>query len=133
LRPGGLVIEALQTTLLHYLRRDGDAMPFWRMASIPVTELRSRAVAIAELVGSDRWIVTDTDAVAGGGTLPGRTIPSAGLSCSGDLTAVLRRSDRPVIARVHENRTVCDLRTVDPLLDHELAAALSAAALDSGR
>ncbi len=133
LRPGALVIEALQSTMLHHLRRDADAIPFWRMASVPVAELRARAEAIAHRVGSDRVTVAATEAVPGGGTLPGRTIPSIGLSCPGDVTAVLRQATRPVIARVHENTTVCDVRTVDPLLDRELAGALSAALAATGR
>ncbi len=33
LRPGGLVLDALQSTALAYLRRDGAAIPFWRMAT----------------------------------------------------------------------------------------------------
>jgi hypothetical protein len=77
--------------------------------------------------------VAETDAVPGGGTLPGRTIPSIGLCCRGELTAVLRQVTRPVIARIHENTTVCDVRTVDPLLDHELAGALSVALAETGR
>src|SRR5205085_12398925 len=36
LRPGALVLAALQETALAYLRRDGDAIPFWRMTSVPV-------------------------------------------------------------------------------------------------
>ncbi|HEX9970001.1 MAG TPA: L-seryl-tRNA(Sec) selenium transferase, partial [Acidimicrobiales bacterium] len=46
LRPGSLVLGALQETLLAYLRRDGDAIPFWRMACTPVDVLRGRAEAI---------------------------------------------------------------------------------------
>ncbi|MBV9039874.1 MAG: L-seryl-tRNA(Sec) selenium transferase, partial [Acidimicrobiia bacterium] len=34
LRPGALVLSALQETALAYLRRDGDAIPFWRMATL---------------------------------------------------------------------------------------------------
>src|SRR5204863_316724 len=37
LRPGGLVLAALQDTALAYLRRDaGRTVPFWAMATIPV-------------------------------------------------------------------------------------------------
>ncbi|MED5293205.1 MAG: L-seryl-tRNA(Sec) selenium transferase, partial [Actinomycetota bacterium] len=38
-RPGALVLSALQQTALAYLRRDGDAIPFWRMAQTSVLEL----------------------------------------------------------------------------------------------
>lgn len=47
LRPGSLVLGALQSTVLAYLRGDGKAIPFWRMATIGVDELRARAEAIS--------------------------------------------------------------------------------------
>jgi len=119
-RPGALVLSALQETALAYLRRHGDAIPFWRMATVPVDELRSRARAIG--VGT----IVDTEAVPGAGTAPGVTIPSAGVSVAGDHTAALRAADPPVIARVVDDRTVCDLRAVDPADDGALAKALLA-------
>ncbi len=118
LRPGGLVLAVLQETVLAYLRRDGDAIPFWRMAAAPVDGLRARAEALA--VGK----VVDTVAVAGGGSVPGQEVPSAGVAVDGDFSAALRRHDPPIVARVHEGMTVCDLRTVDPLDDPVLARAL---------
>ena len=119
LRPGGLVLAALQETALAYLRREGDAIPFWRMAAAPVEGLRARAEALG--VGT----VVDTTAVAGGGSVPGQDVPSAGVSVEGDHAARLRANDPPIVARVHEGRTVADLRTVDPADDVVLAAALS--------
>jgi L-seryl-tRNA(Ser) seleniumtransferase len=66
--------------------------------------------------------------VTGGGTLPGVEIPSAGVALDGDRTAALRAGDPPVVARVAEGATVCDLRTVDPEDDGQLAKALAGAA-----
>ncbi len=122
LRPGGLVLEALQDVALAYLRRDGDAIPFWRMAQVPVGELLERAEALG--VGE----VVRCRSVTGGGTLPGLEIDSAGVALPGDRTAPLRRAEVPVVARVHEGRTVLDLRTVDPA-DDELVAHAARAAL----
>ncbi len=124
LRPGGLVLEALQQTLLSYLRRDGQAIPFWRMATTPVEALISRATEIVKSVGSGEVELQLTDAVPGGGTLPGRTIPSAGVRCSGNVASQLRNRDVPVIARVQEGMTICDLRTVDPEDDDRVVEAL---------
>ena len=121
LRPGGLVLEVLQDLALAYLRRDGDAIAFWRMAVTPVETLRARAQALG--VGT----VVDCCSVPGGGSLPGQEIPSAGVSLPGDRTAALRRHEVPVIARVHHDRTVLDLRTVDPADDPVVAAACRAA------
>ena len=72
LRPGALVLAALQETALAYLRREGSAIPFWRMATTPVEELRRRADGLG--VGSP----VDTFAVAGGGSLPGSRSPRPG-------------------------------------------------------
>jgi L-seryl-tRNA(Ser) seleniumtransferase len=120
LRPGGLVLGALQELALTYLRRDGNAIPFWRMATVPVDELRHRA----EALGVGR--VVDTVAVPGGGTLPGVELPSAGVAFDGDCTSTLRAASPPIIARVHEGTTIVDLRTVDPAHDAYVASVLAA-------
>ncbi|MBV9933093.1 MAG: L-seryl-tRNA(Sec) selenium transferase [Actinobacteria bacterium] len=120
LRPGQLVLAALQETAMAYLRRDGDAIPFWRMATVPAAELRRRAAALG--VGE----VIDTVAVAGAGSLPGFEIPSAGIALDGDHSEGLRMADPPVIGRVHQSRTVLDLRTVDPADDPLVAKAAAA-------
>ena len=122
LRPGSLVLHALQDLALAYLARDGDAIPFWRMASIPVDVLRTRALGIrADLV-------EDTVSVPGGGTLPGVEIPSVGLSMPGDRVGELRAGNPPVIARVADGSTILDLRTVHPNDDAVVAAAVAALA-----
>jgi L-seryl-tRNA(Ser) seleniumtransferase len=118
LRAGGLVLGALQDTALAYLRNDGDAIPFWRMATLDVAELRRRARALG--VGG----CVDTVAVAGAGSVPGLEVPSAGVAVVGDHAGALRAHEPPVVARVHAGRTVCDLRTVDPADDPVVAKAL---------
>ena len=119
LRPGGLVLGALQATALAYLNRDGDAIPFWRMASVSQDVLRSRAKEIG--VG----IAVDVASTPGGGTLPEVEIPSAGVAVEGDQRSALRNRDRPIIARVVDGRTIIDLRTVHPDDDSEITAALT--------
>ena len=122
LRPGSLVLHALQDLALAYLARDGDAIPFWRMASIPVDVLRARAQGIRP------DLVEDTVSVPGGGTLPGVEIPSVGLSLPGDRVGELRAGNPPVIARVADGSTILDLRTVHPNDDAVVAAAVAALA-----
>ncbi|HJM20744.1 MAG TPA: L-seryl-tRNA(Sec) selenium transferase [Acidimicrobiales bacterium] len=118
-RPGALVLNALQQTALAYLRRDGDAIPFWRMAQTSVSELLSRAEALG--VGQP----IQTLAMTGGGSLPGEHIPSAGVEIAGDISQLLRDADTPVIARVQDQTTVIDLRTVDPSDDSLVADAVA--------
>ena len=119
LRPGSLVLGSLQELALAYLSRDGRSIPFWRMAVLPVGELRRRASAISV------DLAADTMAVPGGGTLPGVEIPSAGLMIPGDRVAELRAGTPPVIARVHDGSTVIDLRTVHPHDDDVVRAAVN--------
>jgi L-seryl-tRNA(Ser) seleniumtransferase len=121
LRPGGLVLEVLQDVALAYLRRDGAAIPLWRMATTPLVELerRARSLGVGDVVGCR--------SVAGGGSLPGLELDSAGISLPGDVTAALRAAPVPVVARVTDGRTVLDLRTVDPADDALVAQAAEAA------
>ena len=127
LRPGGLVLHALQQTALAYLRGDGHAIPFWRAATMPVDVLRARAEAL-DVPGAE---VVACTSLPGGGSLPGMEIESVGVSVAGDVTVALRRFDPPVIARAQGDRTVCDLRTVHPDDDPLLAKALAAVTDDS--
>ena len=120
LRPGGHVLAGLQDVAMAYLRRDGAALPFWRMATEPVEHLRTRAEAIG--LGD----VVECASVTGGGTLPGVKIPSVGIALAGDVTGPLRdHRPSPVIARVEEGRTILDLRTVDPAEDPTIASAVA--------
>ncbi len=123
LRPGSLVLGALQDVALAYLDRTAGALPFWRLATTPVAALRARSEAVVgDASGAS---VVDTAAVTGGGTLPGVDIPSAGVALPGDRTAALRACSPPVVARVQESRTVLDLRTVEPGDDAVLARAVA--------
>jgi L-seryl-tRNA(Ser) seleniumtransferase len=120
LRPGGLVLAAMQETALAYLRRDGDAIPFWRLASISVGALEARA----RRLGTGSLVACES--LPGAGSVPGATIPSIGIAVGGDHTEALRNAQPPVIARVTEGSTVCDLRAVDPDDDAHLGKALAA-------
>ena len=78
-------LAALQATMLAYLRRDGQAIPFWRMATTPTAALRARAesmVAAVAAAGGEAEVVA-CRSVAGGGSVPGLDIPSAGVGGPG--------------------------------------------------
>ena len=124
-RADKMALAALQSVALAYLADDGDSIPLWRMAATPVSVLRERAEALAgSVVGAK---VVDTEAVAGGGSLPGLTIPSCGVSLEvPDADAALAQlRDAGIVARVDAGAVVCDLRTVDPSDDSRLATALA--------
>jgi L-seryl-tRNA(Ser) seleniumtransferase len=122
LRPGALVLAALQEVALTYLRRDAARLPFWRLATVPADQLRERARAIVERAG--KGSVVDSEAVSGGGTLPNRTIASAAVALAGDHASALRAESPPVIARRAGGLTLLDLRAVDEADDPLLVAAL---------
>ena len=131
LRPGGHVLAALQEVALAYLRRDGQSIPFWAMATKPVSELRGRAEAVVSAAGvrvSDAQAsgahVAEMSSVPGGGTLPGVEIPSAGIVLEGDRGEELRRRVPAVIARVSQDQTFLDFRTIFPEQDAAVAEAL---------
>jgi L-seryl-tRNA(Ser) seleniumtransferase len=129
-RADKLTLAALQTVAFSYLSGDATTIPLWGMATAPIDELRSRAEAIASRLPTAK--VVDTDAVAGGGSLPGLTIPSVGVAVEvkSPEAALARLRDHDVVARVVDDAVVCDLRTVDPADDEVLADAV-AGALDT--
>jgi L-seryl-tRNA(Ser) seleniumtransferase len=125
LRPGGMVLGALQDTLLAYLRGDGQRIPLWVMVSRSVESLEQRAAAIVDRVGATGVETTCCESVVGGGSLPGVELPSAGLRLAGDHRDRLLMADPPVVTRVSEGATVIDLRTVDPSDDPLVARAIA--------
>lgn len=122
LRPGGLVLGALQELALTYMRRDYEAIPFWRMATVTNDELTRRASEIVASAG--RGTVIETMAVPGGGTLPTVEIPSMGIAIEGDHRRALRSAPTAIMARVVEDTTILDVRTVDAGDDEALVAGL---------
>ncbi len=123
LRPGRVVLEQLQQVLLAYAQRDVSAVPFWRMATMTTDELRVRANADQR---GDRSAHRRVRFGAGRWSAPDASIASIGLSVPGNITGRLRRCDPPVLARVSQGATLCDLRTVDPCEDDALTDALRA-------
>jgi L-seryl-tRNA(Ser) seleniumtransferase len=119
-RADKMTLAGLQATADAYLAGDATAIPFWRMACAPVDELRVRAEAIAREVPGAK--VVDTEAVAGGGSLPGLGIPSCGVAVEGANPDELRA--KRVVARVEQGRVICDLRSVDPRDDARIIHAL---------
>jgi L-seryl-tRNA(Ser) seleniumtransferase len=125
-RADKFTLAALQEVALTYLSGDATAIPLWRMAIAPLDGLRARAEAVA--AGAPGAKVVETEAVAGGGALPGRSIPSAGVALEPRVSdaALARLRRHGVVARVEDGAVVCDLRTVDPADDERLAVALRA-------
>jgi L-seryl-tRNA(Ser) seleniumtransferase len=133
-RPDKVTLAAIAATLGLY--RAGLAVreiPVWRMIAARPEDLRARAEALVARLddpGADIRAVALSSTV-GGGSLPGETLASWGLSLgarSADpLLARLRRGTPAVIGRIEDGRVLLDLRTVDPLEDPALAGAIAIA------
>ena len=105
------------------------------MIGTPVETLRGRASAVAARIGPPAGVAA-TEATVGGGSLPGDTLPSAGVALAIDapdrLAAALRAGRPHVHARVAGGELILDLRTVDPADDGPLATAVAAALAAGG-
>jgi L-seryl-tRNA(Ser) seleniumtransferase len=70
-----------------------------------------------------KFEVIDGESVIGGGAAPSSVLPTRllAITCEGlsadELSAKLRHSDPPIIARVEDGRVLLDLRTVFPEQD----------------
>ncbi len=129
LRPGGLVLAALQDTALAYLdKRAATDIAFWAMVATPVATLQARADTIVSAVAHTHpsAVATAMESLPGAGSAPGVTMASFGLTIDGDLLADLRRHEPPVIARSRDDRTMLDLRSVAPSDDAVVVGALTA-------
>jgi L-seryl-tRNA(Ser) seleniumtransferase len=132
LRVDKMTYAALEATLLAYVKREYGAIPALRMMSLTKEELSARAELIKQQVQSPRMKlnVIDGESLLGGGAAPSSVLPTRLLSVTSDdmsadeLSARLRHSDPPIIARVEEGRVLLDLRTVLPEQDSLIAVAL---------
>jgi L-seryl-tRNA(Ser) seleniumtransferase len=132
LRVDKLTYAALEATLLAYVKRDHESIPTLRMMRLTKEEIGNRAEAMAALVRSAKISIDfiDGESVIGGGAAPSSVLPTRllAISCAGvsadELSALLRTSDPPVIARVESGRVLLDLRTVFADEDPLIAAAL---------
>jgi L-seryl-tRNA(Ser) seleniumtransferase len=129
MRPDKATLVGVAATLALYRSgRAATAIPVWQMIATPLEDLARRASALAADVGGSMVEVRST---VGGGSLPGETLPSWGVALgganAGGLLDALRRGSPPVVARIESDSVVCDLRTVEPSRDGQLAAAIRAA------
>lgn len=136
LRLDKTTIAGLEATLLIYLRgRAIEEIPVWQMIAAPLDGLRARAESLAIQIAQTGATVAITDCASavGGGSLPGATLPSIGITLapgprSADECGRRLRTGRPaVVARIAEGRVVFDLRTVLPEQDAALVRAIVAA------
>jgi L-seryl-tRNA(Ser) seleniumtransferase len=131
LRVDKTTIAAMEATLQSYRRGRATAeIPVWRMISAAAADLHARAAALAATLTTEGIPATAQEcrSAVGGGALPGATQLSWGVAVAGAdpdaLARALRRNDPPVVARIVDDRLICDLRTVLPEEEPALTAAI---------
>ncbi|MBN1512747.1 MAG: L-seryl-tRNA(Sec) selenium transferase [Phycisphaerae bacterium] len=135
-----LTLLALEATLRHYddPAEARHAIPTLAMLDLDTDALADRARALCErfqhAVPAEHFFVCSDASYAGGGSLPGRELPTVVVqwrpgrrSVDAVLTA-LRHTEIPVIARIRDEGICLDPRTIQEDEHDDLVAAVASAA-----
>jgi L-seryl-tRNA(Ser) seleniumtransferase len=135
-----LVLLALEATLRSYLDAEQALaeIPALAMLATPTEVLANRAGSLAEqlrtALPTEKFLVCSDTGFAGGGSMPGHEMETVaiqwrpGSGSAMNMAAALRRSEIPVICRLHDNALLFDLRTIRPADFESLVASVTAAA-----
>jgi len=132
-------IAALGSVLAEYSKGEQSELPSWQMLRESSAEVGKRAEALARTIrdSSAGVRVVECESAAGGGSLPGFTLPSFAVRLEtadpGKLAARLRTGDPPVFCRTDDGAVLLDMRTVPPEEVETLARAVSGAVGDGRR
>jgi len=135
LRIDKLTLAALGATLEIY--RDEGIPPTLATLRVPLKELKNRARRLARKLraadqsGKIQVAVREEESAAGGGSLPGITLPTmvvsihhAGVSPEA-ISQAFRALEPPIIGRIREDRFLLDVRTILPEEIGEVARGFS--------
>ena len=131
LRLDKLICQALERTLRSLLLERWGEAPALAMIRLTAASIRGRAEALLARTRGIRAEIVPGKSLAGGGATPQQSIPTWLIAIECDAVAAeaaLRAADPPIIARIQDEKLVLDLRTVFPIEEDELAAALDALA-----
>ena len=139
LRIDKLTLAALESTLQLYLDPESviEKVPTLRMITMTKAELSSRTSRFKEkllknLPDTITVHIKEDISQVGGGALPEQHIPTTVIALQSKVFSVqeceerLRHHKPPVIARIHKDQLLIDLRTVAEEEEDELAGALNA-------
>ena len=134
LRCDKLTLAALGATLRTLLEGGAEReLPSLRMLLADPAELRERAEALAAALARQGWsgvAVEPSNSAVGGGALPEVPLESSVVrlepgSSADALARALRRSDPPVVVRIHRGAILIDPRTLAPDEAEPLLAAFA--------
>jgi L-seryl-tRNA(Ser) seleniumtransferase len=121
-----MTVAALEAVLALYAAGRRGSVPVWSSLTATSASLRARARDLAAALPEAS--VVRTEAVAGGGSIPGAALPSHGVRVPvrhpDRLAARLRTGQPAVFCRVEEEALLLDLRAVPPDDDDDLARAV---------
>ena len=127
-----LTLAALEATLRQRLTGHGADIPVQRMLDAKPAEIRRRA-AMWSVKLEERGVpatLIESESAAGGGSLPGRGLPTVLLAVAGPasrLASALRHGEPPVLARIEDGACCIDARTVLKGEDEALIDAIEGA------
>jgi L-seryl-tRNA(Ser) seleniumtransferase len=128
-RADKLIVQSLQTSLLHLLKQEWQAIPALRIIQQPLSEIETRARRLLTALPNGEATLQRAESPIGGGSTPDQTLPTWTLQIetanANAFERSLRSANPPVIARIEHNRVILDLRTVADAELPELAALLS--------
>ena len=138
LRVDKMSLAALEATLLLYQDEElaKRVLPLYRMLAENLDTLKLRAEALYALLNAGIQAnarIVPSDAQVGGGSAPGEMLPSLALAITpgkiglNDLYRRLIQAETPVIARVHQDSLLLDVRTLRDEDIRPLAYALNQA------
>ena len=124
LRVDGPTLAGLAATLEAYLNGEAVTLPFWRMATFPEEEIKSRAEVLAVSLSGE---LAPGESAIGAGSVPGMAIPTTLVVFPGEdhLYERLLGFDPPIVARRDSGSLVIDLRTVDARHDATIREAVA--------
>ena len=127
-RADKLVIQALQTSLIHLLKQEWTLIPALHMIMEPVELVKARADAIAS--GLSHVGVKESSGAIGGGSTPDQTLPTYVLVVETEnaskLERDLRSNNPPILCRIERGSVLLDCRTIQDSEIPAVSAALSA-------
>ncbi len=108
-----ITLTLLEHTALAYRKKDYDRIPVLRMLFATPQELTEKARLLQEQIPLPATIKTSRTYV-GGGTMPGRKIPTVVLRLKGDpLTLEAHFRSHRIIGRIEADHFILDMRTID--------------------
>ena len=137
LRLDKMTLAALESTLRLYRHAEHrNQIPLVRMLNMSLAELQQAAAELKDQVNAIPGLtaqVIECVGQVGGGSLPGKDIPSFAVAITSPLNCVsfearLRRAQVPVIARILHDRVLIDPRTILPQDTEDLLRSLREAA-----